>query len=208
MAMRIYHRRPRRYHWPELQLNIWIIVVLSSSAICLGIFAWFMTVQNDLGLEVPWYDYPFPHIPQHHHHHHTNTLPPPPEEEYRLFPYMITTGALGIFFVIFILILAAQRFLLPGIIIIGGFILFVLWLTGLVETSLQLYGVVANVNDNCRNYIDNVKPVGDGWKTLAWIEEETICNCWRTAFAFELVNTIFYVWMIIMSWQVNRDLYR
>ncbi|BCR93548.1 uncharacterized protein AKAW2_10594A [Aspergillus luchuensis] len=179
MAMRIYHRRPRRYHWPELQLNIWIIVVLSSSAICLGIFAWFMTVQNDLGLEVPW-----------------------------LFPYMITTGALGIFFVIFILILAAQRFLLPGIIIIGGFILFVLWLTGLVETSLQLYGVVANVNDNCRNYIDNVKPVGDGWKTLAWIEEETICNCWRTAFAFELVNTIFYVWMIIMSWQVNRDLYR
>lgn len=33
-------------------------------------------------------------------------------------------------------------------------------------------------------------------------------NCWRTAFAFELVNTIFYVWMIIMSWQVNRDLYR
>ncbi|OJZ89557.1 hypothetical protein ASPFODRAFT_42813 [Aspergillus luchuensis CBS 106.47] len=147
MAMRIYHRRPRRYHWPELQLNIWIIVVLSSSAICLGIFAWFMTVQNDLGLEVPW-----------------------------LFPYMITTGALGIFFVIFILILAAQRFLLPGIIIIGGFILFVLWLTGLVETSLQLYGVVANVNDNCRNYIDNVKPVGDGWKTLAWIEEETICK--------------------------------
>lgn len=89
---------------------------------------------------------------------------------------MITTGALGIFFVIFILILAAQRFLLPGIIIIGGFILFVLWLTGLVETSLQLYGVVANVNDNCRNYIDNVKPVGDGWKTLAWIEEETICK--------------------------------
>lgn len=89
---------------------------------------------------------------------------------------MITTGALGIFFVIFILILAAQRFLLPGIIIIGGFILFVLWLTGLVETSLQLYGVVANVNDNCRNYIDNVKPVGDGWKTLAWIEEETICE--------------------------------
>lgn len=35
-----------------------------------------------------------------------------------------------------------------------------------------------------------------------------IGNCWRTAFAFELVNTIFYVWMIIMSWQVNRDLYR
>ncbi|CAK37688.1 hypothetical protein An02g07240 [Aspergillus niger] len=63
MAMRIYHRRPRRYHWPELQLNIWILVVLSSSAICLGIFAWFMTVQNDLGLEVPWYANPQFHPP-------------------------------------------------------------------------------------------------------------------------------------------------
>ncbi|RAL01684.1 uncharacterized protein BO80DRAFT_353755 [Aspergillus ibericus CBS 121593] len=179
MAVRIYHRR-RRYHWPELQLNIWILVALSSSAICLGIFAWFMTVQNDLQLEVPW-----------------------------LFPYMITTSALGIFFVILILVLAAQRFLLPGIIIVGGFILFVLWLTGLVETSLQLYGVLANVNDNCRIYVDGAgREVGDGWRTLAWITEENICNCWRTAFAFELVNTIFYVWMIIMSWQVNRDLYR
>ncbi|PYI10144.1 hypothetical protein BO78DRAFT_306241 [Aspergillus sclerotiicarbonarius CBS 121057] len=179
MAVRIYHRR-RRYHWPELQLNVWILVVLSSSAICLGIFAWFMTVQNELELEVPW-----------------------------LFPYMVTSGALGIFFVILILVLAAQRFLLPGIIIVGGFILFVLWLTGLVETSLQLYGVLSNVNDNCRIYVtDNPHPMGDGWKTLAWITENTICNCWKTAFAFELVNTIFYVWMIIMSWQVDRDLYR
>lgn len=32
-------------------------------------------------------------------------------------------------------------------------------------------------------------------------------NCWKTAFALELVNTIFYLWMIIMSWQVNRDVY-
>ena len=32
-------------------------------------------------------------------------------------------------------------------------------------------------------------------------------NCWRTAFAFELVNVIFFLWMIIMSWQVNRDVY-
>ncbi|GKZ39901.1 hypothetical protein AbraIFM66950_001558 [Aspergillus brasiliensis] len=178
--MRIYHhRRPRRYHWPELQLNIWIIVVLSSSAICLGIFSWFMTVQNDLGLEVPWYVYPLPLIlTPSQHHKLTSPLTLLRRRRMgwnnRIFPYMITAGALGIFFVIFILVLAAQRFLLPGIIIVGGFILFVLWLTGLVETSLQLYGVAANVNDNCRNYVDNLKPVGDGWRTLAWIEEETI----------------------------------
>ncbi|PWY92405.1 hypothetical protein BO70DRAFT_357531 [Aspergillus heteromorphus CBS 117.55] len=173
------HRR-RRYHWPELQLNIWILVALSSSAICLGIFAWFMTVQNELHLDIPW-----------------------------IFPYMVVSGALGIFFVILILVLAAQRFLLPGIIIVGSFILFVLWLTGLVETSLQLYGVVADVDSNCRNYITEWgHPQGDNVYSMAWLTEDTICNCWKTAFAFELVNTIFYVWMIVMSWQVNRDIYR
>lgn len=46
--------RPR-YHWPEIQLNIWLIVVLTGSATCLGIFAWFMTVQSQMDLGVPWY---------------------------------------------------------------------------------------------------------------------------------------------------------
>lgn len=32
-------------------------------------------------------------------------------------------------------------------------------------------------------------------------------NCWKTAFAFEVVNTVFYLWMMVMSWQVNRDIY-
>jgi hypothetical protein len=51
MAARV---RRRRYRWPEIQLNIWIIIVLSASAICLGIFAWFMAVQSQLRLGTPW----------------------------------------------------------------------------------------------------------------------------------------------------------
>ncbi|KAH8426958.1 uncharacterized protein KD926_007207 [Aspergillus affinis] len=176
MAVRPYRRR--RYHWPELQLNIWIIIVLAASAICLGIFSWFMVVQSELELGIPW-----------------------------LFPYMTVSGALGVFFIILILILAAQRFLLPGIIIVGSFILFVLWLTGLIETSLQLYGVVGNVNDNCKIYVDDNHFGGNNLQTMAWLTQSTICNCWKTAFAFELVNTIFFLWMMIMSWQVNRDVY-
>ncbi|KAF5867380.1 hypothetical protein ETB97_000149 [Aspergillus alliaceus] len=125
----------------------------------------------------------------------------------RLFPFMVVSGALGIFFIILILILAAQRFLLPGIIILGSFILFVLWLTGLIETSLQLYGVVANVNDNCRIYVTDNKAGGNNMQTLAWLTQKTICDCWKAAFAFELVNTIFFLWMMILSWQVNRDVY-
>ncbi|BAE57843.1 hypothetical protein F9C07_2496 [Aspergillus flavus] len=175
--MAVVYRR-RRYHWPELQLNIWILIVLSASAICMGIFAWLMSVQSEMRLGTPW-----------------------------LFPFMVVSGALGIFFIILILILAAQRFLLPGIIMLGSFILFVLWLTGLIETSLQLYGVVGNVDDNCQIYIVDNRAGGNNMQTLAWLTQKTICDCWKTAFAFELVNTIFFLWMMIMSWQVNRDVY-
>lgn len=52
MRMRIQPRR--RYHWPELQLNLWILIVLSGSATCLGIFAWFIVVQMQLELGIPW----------------------------------------------------------------------------------------------------------------------------------------------------------
>ncbi|KAJ5095392.1 hypothetical protein NUU61_004748 [Penicillium alfredii] len=178
MAIRMRRESRRRYHWPELQLNVWIMVVLSGSATCLGIFSWFMAVQAQMHLGTPW-----------------------------LFPYMVVTSALGVFFIFLVLILAARRFLLPGIIIIGSFILFVLWLTGLIETSLQLYGVVGNVNDNCQIYVVENVARGNNMNTLAWLTQSTICNCWKTAFAFELVNTVFYLWMVVMSWQVNRDVY-
>ncbi|PLB40727.1 uncharacterized protein BDW47DRAFT_100728 [Aspergillus candidus] len=172
-------RRSRHYQWPELQLNIWIIIVLSGSAVCLGIFSWFMAIQTEMNLGIPW-----------------------------LFPYMVVSSALGFIFVVLILVLAARRFLLPGIILIGSFILFVLWITGLIETSLQLYGVVANVNDNCQIYVlDDHRVGGNNLQTLAWLTQSTICSCWKTAFAFELVNTIFFLWMMIMAWQVNRDIY-
>ncbi|OKL62929.1 hypothetical protein UA08_01507 [Talaromyces atroroseus] len=176
--MPTYRRRAarRRYHWPEVQLNIWLITVLAGSGTCLGIFAWFMAVQSQLHLGTPW-----------------------------LFPFMTVTGALGVVFVLAILILAAQRFLLPGIIIIGSFVLFALWLTGLIETGLQLYGVQANVYSTCQDYVADMPYSGNTVEALAWLTQSNICNCWKAAFAFELINTIFYFWMMIMSWQVHRD---
>ncbi|KAJ9193784.1 hypothetical protein DTO164E3_7713 [Paecilomyces variotii] len=178
MARTVYRETRRRYHWPEIQLNIWIVIVLAGSATCLGIFAWFMTVQTQMELGIPW-----------------------------VMPFMVTSSALGVAFVILILILAAQRFLLPGIIIIGSFVLFVLWLTGMIETAVQLYGSLANVNANCQNYVQNNAFRGNSIDTLAWLTQNNICNCWKTAFAFEVVNTVFYLWMMVMSWQVNRDIY-
>jgi hypothetical protein len=45
----------RLHHWPVIQLNVWLIVVLSASATCLGIFSWFMIVQSQMDLGTPWY---------------------------------------------------------------------------------------------------------------------------------------------------------
>ena len=140
---------------------------------------------------------------------------------------MVVTSALGVFFIFIVLGLIARRLLLPGILILGSFILFVLWLTGLIETALQLYGIVGNINDNCQIYVVENVARGNSIDTLAWLTQITICeflkmashepslsniysigNCWKTAFAFEVVNCVFYIWMIVMSWQVHRDFYR
>lgn len=94
----------------------------------------------------------------------------------RVMPFMVTSSALGVAFIILILILAAQRFLLPGIIIIGSFVLFVLWLTGLIETAMQLYGSLANVNANCQNYVQHQEFRGNSIDTLAWLTQTTICK--------------------------------
>lgn len=174
--MAAYRERRRRYRWPQVQLNIWLLVVLSGSTTCLGVFAWFMAVQNQLELGTPW-----------------------------LFPYMVSVGTLGFTFIILILLLAARQLLLPTIILVGTFILFTLWLTGLIETSLQLYGTKGNVYSNCQIYVTNQPFTGNTLNTLAWLTQNNICNCWKAAFAFEVVNTSFFFWMIFMAWKVHRD---
>ena len=106
-----------------------------------------------------------------------------------------------------ILVLAAQRLLIPGIILLGSFILFVLWLTLLIETSIQLYGPVANVNGNCQTYVQRQPFTGVSVETLQYLTQINICNCWRAAFAFEVVGTVLFLYMMVLAWQVQRDDY-
>ena len=58
----------------------------------------------------------------------------------RIFPYGITVGALTILFIILILIMIGQNNLDPNAVILGSFILIVLFLAGLIETAIQLFG--------------------------------------------------------------------
>jgi hypothetical protein len=45
------------YHWPELQLNIWILVLSTAATGTIGIFATLIRSQMKMGLDVPWYVY-------------------------------------------------------------------------------------------------------------------------------------------------------
>jgi hypothetical protein len=51
----VVHRvRTTKYHWPALQLNFWLLIMIIGSATILGIFSYFVTVQQQLQVGIPW----------------------------------------------------------------------------------------------------------------------------------------------------------
>ncbi len=89
---------------------------------------------------------------------------------------MVAASALGLAFIVLILVLVARHVLVPEIVILGSFILCVLWFTGLIGTSIQLYGSTTNVNANCQNYVVNRPFNGASINTLAWLTQINICK--------------------------------
>lgn len=87
---------------------------------------------------------------------------------------MITTSALMIIFIIIMLGLISQQQLLPGVVVLGSFILFVLWLTGLIETSIQLYGPSGAVNSYCGPR-PNTRVI-DSMQTSVWLANNSLCE--------------------------------
>lgn len=44
------------YYWPDQQLNFWIIIMLATGGVLIGVFAQFIIDQQTLGgLGIPWY---------------------------------------------------------------------------------------------------------------------------------------------------------
>ncbi|CAN8105515.1 unnamed protein product [Discula destructiva] len=171
----VYERRVERvhkYHWPAIQLNLWMLFMLVASSAILGIFATFITIQGQLQLGIPWY-----------------------------FPYYITVSAIVIVFIWLMLWLIFQRRLLPAIVMIGGFMLFVLWLVGLIVVSVELWGP-DGVSSSCNDQVFNINPTGQSLQTLAWLEQRSICQGWQAVFALGLVGAIFLLWIMIMAYQV------
>ncbi len=121
---------------------------------------------------------------------------------YRYFPYFLTVGCLTVTFIGLLLWLIFQRRLLPSIVMIGGFILFVMWIVGLIVISIELWGPTGSVSSNCNLAVFNQNPTGQYLSTLAWMEQRSICQSWQAVFAFGLVGAIFLLWIMVIAYQV------
>ncbi|UQC87523.1 uncharacterized protein CLUP02_13028 [Colletotrichum lupini] len=181
--------RVHRYQWPGIQLNLWILVMLVAACLIIGVFASFIETQQQLLLPIPWCVI------------HT-AISASPSHSVMYFPYYITVACLVILFIGLLLWLVFQRRLLPAIVMIGAFILFILWFVGLVVVSIQLWGPDGSVSSTCNLAVFNRSPTGQSLDTLAWLEQRSICQAWQAVFSFALVGAIFLLWIMVMAYQV------
>lgn len=126
----------------------------------------------------------------------------------RYFYFIIITCVLTILFVIAVCFLYYIHLLLPILVMIWSFILFVLWITGLVKQSIELWGPQGSINDYCVRFVYDssrwARP-GQNRDTWARMQQEGVCNIWKTTFALELIATFLFLYMIFMCWQVIRS---
>ena len=47
-------RRRMRFVWPDTALNLWVLVMLVTSGVLMGIFANFVAIQNHFKVGIPW----------------------------------------------------------------------------------------------------------------------------------------------------------
>jgi hypothetical protein len=47
--------RVHKYHWPAVQLNFWMLIMLVASCLIIGVFATMIEVNNALLLSIPWF---------------------------------------------------------------------------------------------------------------------------------------------------------
>lgn len=73
------------------------------------------------------------------------------------------------------LILIAQRRLLPGVVLLFSFILLVLFIAGIIGTALNLFAG-PNISGQCSTYVQNMPQYGPSVNTLAWLQQNNICE--------------------------------
>lgn len=169
------------YKWPWIPFNAWMFLMLLSSCTIVGVFSSFIGIQYQLELPVPWLVPP--RFRPSQGSPTTSASHPPPRDarltlSYRYFPYYITVASFSILYVGTLVFLLSRHRLLPAIVMIGAFLVLVLWFVGLVVVAIQLWGS-NGVNGECNLRVFNENPKGDTRETLAWMMERSICklNC-------------------------------
>ena len=90
-------------------------------------------------------------------------------------PYGITVGVLTVVLVILMMFLLSNNNLNPSLVLLISFMLFVLYITGCVDTGLQLFGE-GEVSNTCNRLVSNNPQSGLSTDTLAWLEQNNICK--------------------------------
>lgn len=104
---------------------------------------------------------------------------------------------------------------------IGAFILFVLWVTGLVVVAIELFGPSGSISSNCDLEVFSRNPKGQTQEVLAYLQQKNICKwhtcptpfekpatdislgqSWRLVFAMGLIGAVFLLWIMIMAYYV------
>jgi hypothetical protein len=94
----------------------------------------------------------------------------------RYFPYYITVTSLVILWLFMLIWLMSQNRLLPAVVMLGAFVLFILWLVGLIVVSIELWGPKGSVNSACNIQVFSQPKTGDSVETLAWLQQRSICK--------------------------------
>lgn len=161
----------RRYRWPVTWLMIIMFIFFVSASTVLGIFAYFTYVQKRMWVEIPWYFY-----------------------------FLMAISIITFFYIGVILALYYTHRLLPVYVFLLSFVMFVLWLTGLIKASIELWGPMGSINDNCTRYVFRPGEWGGrSVETLARIQQEGVCNMWKTSFALELITTAFMFYLLFLA---------
>jgi hypothetical protein len=90
-------------------------------------------------------------------------------------PYGVTVGALALIFLLVEIVYIAQRKLLPTVMMLLSFILFVLFIAGIIGTAIQLF-TGPNINNQCNTFVFNDDVSGPSVNTLAFLQQRNICK--------------------------------
>jgi hypothetical protein len=90
-------------------------------------------------------------------------------------PYGVTVGALALIFLLIEIVYIAQRKLLPTVMMLLSFILFVLFIAGIIGTAIQLF-TGPNINNQCNTFVFNDDVSGPSVNTLAFLQQRNICK--------------------------------